>query len=122
MGVQQARPHLLRAAGLRADADQYGEGSLISESTGRLNSGAPVRLRAVAIPAEHGGWSFLLEPILLGWLVAPSAAGLLVGVGMIFAFLARHPLKLALSDRRRGKRLARTAAAERFAVTTRQSA
>ena len=36
---------------------------------------------------------------------------------MIFAFLARHPLKLALSDRRRGKRLARTTAAERFAVT-----
>lgn len=35
---------------------------------------------------------------------------------MFFAFLARHPLKLAISDRRRGRRLARTAAAERFAL------
>lgn len=75
-----------------------------------------VRLRAVALPAEHGGWSFLFEPIALGLLVAPAPAGLCLSVGMIFAFLARHPLKLALSDRRRGKRLARTPVAERFAL------
>lgn len=81
-----------------------------------LKPGAPVRLRAVAIPAEHGGWSFVLEPIVLGLLVAPSAPGLLLGTGMFFAFLARHPLKLTLSDRRRGKRLARTPLAERFAL------
>ncbi|MCC6802570.1 MAG: YwiC-like family protein [Anaerolineae bacterium] len=85
-------------------------------TSNRLKTGAPVRLRAVAIPAEHGGWSFLLEPIVLGLLVAPSVPGLLLGIGMFFAFLARHPLKLALSDRRRGKRLARTPAAERFAL------
>jgi hypothetical protein len=35
---------------------------------------------------------------------------------MVFAFLTRHPLKLVLSDRRRGRRLARTAAAERFTL------
>ena len=74
------------------------------------------RLRPVAIPAEHGGWSFLLEPILLALIVAPSAAGVFYGVGMFFAFMTRHPLKLALSDRRRGKRLARTPLAERFAL------
>lgn len=77
---------------------------------------APVRLRPIALPAEHGGWSFLLEPILLGWLVAWSGAGLWYGVGMFFAFMTRHPLKLALSDRRKGQRLARTPYAERFAL------
>ncbi len=77
---------------------------------------ASVRLRPIALPAEHGGWSFLLEPILLGWLVAFSAAGLFYGIGMFFAFMTRHPLKLALSDRRKGQRLARTPYAERFAL------
>ncbi len=77
---------------------------------------APVRLRPIALPAEHGGWSFVLEPILLGWLVAFSTAGLFYGIGMFFAFMARHPLKLALSDRRKGQRLARTPYAERFAL------
>jgi hypothetical protein len=74
------------------------------------------RLRPIALPAEHGGWSFVLEPILLGWLVAFSAAGLWYGVGVFFAFMARHPLKLALLDWRRGQRLARTPYAERFAL------
>ena len=75
-----------------------------------------VRLRPIALPAEHGGWSFLLEPILLGWLVAVSPAGIAYGVGMFFAFLTRQPLKLALTDLRRGQRLARTPYAERFAA------
>ncbi|HDL49896.1 MAG TPA: prenyltransferase, partial [Actinobacteria bacterium] len=34
-----------------------------------------VRLRSVAMPTEHGGWGFTLEPIILGLLVAPSPAG-----------------------------------------------
>ncbi len=77
---------------------------------------ANIRLRAVALPAEHGGWSFLFEPIVLGLLVAPSLPGLCLGFGMVFAFLTRHPLKLALNDRRRGKRLARTPVAEQFTL------
>ncbi|MBZ0296495.1 MAG: YwiC-like family protein [Anaerolineae bacterium] len=32
-------------------------------------------LRSVALPAEHGGWGFLIEPILLGLLVAFSVNG-----------------------------------------------
>lgn len=88
----------------------------MSDSIARPNTAPAVRLRAVALPAEHGGWSFLLEPILLSLLVAPSMPGALFGVGMGFAFLARHPLKLTLSDRLRGKRLARTGPAERFAL------
>lgn len=67
-----------------------------------------VLLRSVALPAEHGGWGFTLEPILLGLALAPSVAGLGVGIMGLFAFLAHHPIKLALSDLRRGHRYPRT--------------
>jgi hypothetical protein len=73
-----------------------------------------VSLKSVALPTEHGGWGMLGEPLLLGLLVAPSWAGLGVGVAALGAFLARHPLKLALADRLRKARYPRTAAAERF--------
>jgi len=65
-------------------------------------------LRSVALPAEHGGWGFTLEPILLGLALAPSVAGVGVGIMGLFAFLAHHPVKLALSDLRRGHRYPRT--------------
>ena len=74
------------------------------------------RIRPVALPVEHGGWGFLLEPIVLALLVAPSWAGLLLGCAAFLLFLARHPLRLALRDRRSGRRFARTALAERFAA------
>jgi hypothetical protein len=67
-----------------------------------------VRLRPVALPAEHGGWGFLLEPIVLGLALAPSLAGLWLAVAALCAFLARHPLRLLLGDWRRRRRLART--------------
>ncbi len=76
----------------------------------------PVRFKAIALPTEHGGWSFLLEPVLLGLLVAPSTAGVLLGIAALAAFLTRHPFELALSDWRRKKRYPRTAWAERFAM------
>ncbi|MCB9450121.1 MAG: YwiC-like family protein [Anaerolineaceae bacterium] len=75
-----------------------------------------IKLKTVALPAEHGGWGFLFEPILLGLLVAPSWAGLLIGLGMFAMFLTRHPLKMTVNDRKRGKRYARTALAERFVL------
>jgi hypothetical protein len=75
-----------------------------------------VRYRSLALPVEHGGWGMLGEPLLLGLVVAPSAAGLGVGLAATFAFLARHPFKLALADWRAGRRNARTVAAERFAA------
>lgn len=74
------------------------------------------RLRPIALPTEHGGWSLVLEPVVLGLLVAFSGAGLLLGLAAFFIFLTRHPLELAWRDRRRGKRYPRTAWAERFAV------
>ncbi len=82
-----------------------------------VTTAAPsVRLKSIALPPEHGGWGFVIEPILLGLLVAPSWGGLAFGVAVLGAFLARHPLKIAVTDRRRGKSYARTAAAERVAA------
>jgi hypothetical protein len=81
-----------------------------------VSTAPKIRLKSVALPAEHGGWSFLFEPIALGLLVAPSLAGVFLAVAVTGAFLLRHPLKLALVDRRRGRRFARTALAERFVL------
>ena len=65
-------------------------------------------LRPLALPIEHGGWSILFEPIILALIVAPSLPGGLVAAAAVLAFLARHPLKLFVQDRRRGKQFART--------------
>lgn len=70
-------------------------------------------LRAVIVPSEHGGWGFTLEPAVLGLLVAPSAAGAALGLAAVLAFLVRQPLRLWMTDRRRGTRHPRTALAAR---------
>jgi hypothetical protein len=72
--------------------------------------------KALALPAEHGGWGFLAEPIVLGLVLAPSAAGLLLALAAVAAFLMRHPLRLVLVDRRKGTRYPRTALAARIAA------
>ncbi len=70
--------------------------------------------RAIALPVEHGSWSFWLEPVLLGFLVAPSIAGLwLIGASLAI-FLIRQPLKIVWTDRQRQRRYQRTRLAERF--------
>jgi len=56
------------------------------------------------------------EPLALGLLVAPSVAGAAMAIGAVGAFLARHPLKLALADRRRRTSYPRTRLAWRFAA------
>jgi len=70
--------------------------------------------RAVALPAEHGGWGFLVEPVVLGLVLAPSGAGVCLALAAFAGFLARHPLRLWLLDRRKHARYPRTALAERF--------
>jgi hypothetical protein len=82
----------------------------------RIEAPAEVSWRAVALPVEHGGWGLLLEPLAVGLVLAPSAAGVALVVAAVAAFLARHPLKLVLADRRRGARYPRTALAERAAA------
>lgn len=73
-------------------------------------------VRSVALPAQHGGWGFLTEPILLGLLTAYSTAGLSLSLAAASLFLLQHPLLIALKDRQRGRRFARTRLAERFAL------
>jgi hypothetical protein len=57
-----------------------------------------VRLRPIALPVEHGGWGFILEPLLLGLAVAPSLTGLLVALGAIAGFLFRQPIRIVWAD------------------------
>ncbi|HVT44922.1 MAG TPA: YwiC-like family protein [Thermoanaerobaculia bacterium] len=73
-----------------------------------------VSLRKVLLPAEHGSWGFVLEPLLLGLLVAPSRAGLAIALGVLALFLARQPLKLAAADRLRRTFHPRTALSLRW--------
>ena len=85
-------------------------------TSGRRPEPQPVALKAVALPAEHGGWGFVAEPLILGLLVAPSGRGASLAVAAVAAFLARHPLKLVLADRLRGRLYPRTRAATAFAL------
>jgi hypothetical protein len=73
-----------------------------------------VHLKSVALPSEHGGWGFLVEPILLGSLVAGSVSGLILSLAIVSTFLIHQPLKIALKDHLKRRRSPRTAWAERF--------
>lgn len=70
-------------------------------------------LRAVAVPTEHGGWGLTAEPALLGLLIAPSVAGLCIGLAALVAFVARTPLKVLLVDRSRHRRSEKAPTARR---------
>lgn len=74
---------------------------------------ATVPLRNVALPTEHGGWGFTLEPLLLVLLLEPGPSSLGLLLLGLFGFLARHPLKLAYQDLRKGRRYPRTGLALR---------
>ena len=89
----------------------------MSESTAaRSVNTSSVKLRNIALPVEHGGWSFMAEPLLLGLLLAPTVAGWFLALAVIGVFLIYQPLQLALKDHLKGKRYARTPWAERFAL------
>jgi hypothetical protein len=72
---------------------------------------AGVSIRRIALPLEHGGWSLAGEPVVLGLIAAPSAAGAFAGVAAIMAFLARQPVKIFLGDLYRGRLFPRSKAA-----------
>jgi hypothetical protein len=72
--------------------------------------------RQVAVPSEHGGWGLTAEPVLLGLLVAPSVAGVALGLAAFTAFLLRTPLTVVLVDRHRERWLHRTRVAARVAA------
>jgi hypothetical protein len=75
----------------------------------------PVNLKAIALPAEHGGWGLLLEPVVLGLALAPSGAGAAIAVAAVAGFLLHHPAKLLLLDMRRRTVYPRTRVAIRVA-------
>ncbi|MBI2212918.1 MAG: YwiC-like family protein [Acidobacteria bacterium] len=75
-----------------------------------------VRLRPIALPMEHGGWGFLLEPILLGLILAWSGRGLALSLAAIAGFLLRQPLKVWWSDVVASRAIPRTRVAIAIAV------
>ena len=79
-----------------------------------VQDGNRPRLKSVALPAEHGGWGFLIEPMILGMLVAPSAPGLWLCLAAFGLFLLHQPSKIAIKDLRRGRVFERTRWAARF--------
>ncbi|RMD83179.1 MAG: prenyltransferase [Candidatus Dadabacteria bacterium] len=87
-------------------------GARLRAETMRPEQGT-IRLRAVALPAEHGSWGLVLEPIALGLAVAPSTAGLAIAVAAFAGFLLRRPFKVALAARA-GERPERMPVALRF--------
>lgn len=53
----------------------------------------------LTLPKEHGSWSLALEPVALGLLVAPTAAGGALAVAALAGFFLRRPMKLLLSGK-----------------------
>lgn len=89
---------------------------LVDASPGAPAPQARSPWRSVALPSEHGGWGLTAEPVVLGLIVAPSLAGVAIGVAAILSFLARTPLKLVLVDTWRHRNLPRTAMAAKVAA------
>lgn len=94
------------------------EGSLEVEHgpVGSSGAGSRAQWRQVAIPSEHGGWGLTLEPAVLGLIVAPTWAGLALGLAAMVAFVARTPIKIVLVDSSRKRSYGRTRLAMRVAV------
>ncbi|MGE3885643.1 MAG: YwiC-like family protein [Vicinamibacterales bacterium] len=68
------------------------------------------------MPVEHGGWGFLFEPIVMALVAVPSAATVLLALTAFALFLSRQPLKVAIEDTRRRRRVPRTKAAWAIAL------
>ncbi len=73
-----------------------------------------VRVRAVALPVEHGSWGFLFEPLVAGMAIAFSPAAPWIALMVIGAFLLRRPLQIFVADRVAGRWLPQTAIALNF--------
>lgn len=72
-------------------------------------NGKPANSRArqivkLILPREHGSWSLALEPLALGLLAAPTAAGGALAMAAVGGFFLRRPLKLVLSGKSDSRR------------------
>jgi len=72
--------------------------------TPRIDPSPPNRLGGVIWPKEHGSWSLALEPVALGLLAAPGAAGVGIAAAAATGMLLRRPLKLLAGDRSETRR------------------
>jgi hypothetical protein len=59
----------------------------------------------IVLPREHGSWSLAFEPIALGLLVAPSAAGTLLALALSAGFFSRRPLRIYVNEKRAERRI-----------------
>ncbi len=84
--------------------------------TAGISSKSSVNIKTIALPAQHGGWGFWLEPTLAGLLLAWSLPGLALGIAGLMVLLLHQPLRIYLKDIRKGKRYERTIVAERFVL------
>ncbi len=62
-----------------------------------------VKARQVALPVEHGGWSFLFEPIIAGLAISFSVTGVWIALMMVGAFMLRRPLAVYASQAAAGR-------------------
>jgi hypothetical protein len=60
----------------------------------------PMKKRGILLPAEHGAWGLIAEPLLLGMLVAPGLGGFGIAVFSFALFLLRTPGLRLLRARR----------------------
>ncbi|MGB5187878.1 MAG: YwiC-like family protein, partial [Acidimicrobiia bacterium] len=90
-------------------------GSYETEPEGPAPAARP-RIRSIALPTEHGGWGFTLEPILLGLLVAASATAWELSAAALGIFLARRPVKIVSTDLVRRRWLPRSRVALVFSL------
>jgi hypothetical protein len=85
-------------------------------SANTTHAKSAISFRSVALPAEHGGWGFLVEPLLLGLILAPSLAGIGIAVATSAVFLLHQPIKIVVKDYRKGRVYERTRLARGFAA------
>ena len=88
----------------------------MSATVSSLHPRSSISSKSIALPVEHGAWGFLFEPLVGGILIAPSFAAPWIALMFIAAFLARQPFKFLLADWQKGRNLARTRIALRFAL------
>ena len=58
-----------------------------------------IRTSRIILPTEHGSWSILLEPLVVGGAIAFSPAAPWIALMTVGAFLTRQPLKVLVFSR-----------------------
>lgn len=90
--------------------------SVTEPAPGEKQAPRSVSFKSVALPAEHGSWSLVSEPILLGMLIAPTWTGVALVAAAFALFLFNRPFKIYWGDSRRGRTYERTHVARRYAL------